>query len=96
MMLDSSRSQNTGFFTRELQDVVTSSQPFNRDLAIKIGECIAVRRSFCGFSKQQLGARLGIGPVELEAYEQGNKRMSCKLLLETAKQLKATPRFFFQ
>jgi hypothetical protein len=30
------------------------------------------------------------------AYEQGEKRMSCKLLLETAKQLNATPRFFFQ
>jgi hypothetical protein len=42
------------------------------------------------------GARLGIDPVEVEAYEQGEKRMSCGLLLETAKQLKAKPRFFFQ
>jgi transcriptional regulator with XRE-family HTH domain len=54
------------------------------------------RRSFCGLSKRQLGARLGIDPVEVEAYEQGEKRMSCGLLLETAKQLKAKPRFFFQ
>jgi hypothetical protein len=34
--------------------------------------------------------------ADVSAYEQGEKRMSCKLLLETAKQLKATPRFFFQ
>ena len=95
-MLERSRSQNTGFFTQELQDAATSSPAFDRDLAVKIGKCIAVRRNFCGLSKQQLGARLGIDPVEVEAYEQGEKRMSCRLLLETAKQLKATPRFFFQ
>jgi transcriptional regulator with XRE-family HTH domain len=65
-------------------------------LAVKIGKRIAVRRAFCGLSKQQLGARLAIGPQEVEAYEQGEKRMNCRLLLETAKQLKATPRFFFQ
>jgi hypothetical protein len=95
-MLERSRSQNAGFFTQELQDTATSSPAFDRDLAVKIGKCIAVRRNFCGLSKQQLGARLGIDPVEVEAYEQGGKRMSCRLLLETAKQLKATPRFFFQ
>jgi ribosome-binding protein aMBF1 (putative translation factor) len=95
-MLERSRSQNVGFFTQELQGAATSSPPFDRDLAVKIGKCIAVRRSFCGLSKQQLGARLGIDPGEVEAYEQGEKRMSCGLLLETAKQLKATPRFFFQ
>jgi ribosome-binding protein aMBF1 (putative translation factor) len=95
-MLEPSRSQNAGFFTQELQDASTSSPAFDRDLAGKIGKCIAVRRNFCGFSKQQLGARLGIDPKEVEAYEQGEKRMSCRLLLETAKQLKATPRFFFQ
>jgi transcriptional regulator with XRE-family HTH domain len=65
-------------------------------LAAKIGKCIAVRRNFCGLSKQRLGARLGIDSMEVEAYEQGEKRMSCRLLLETAKHLKATPRFFFQ
>jgi hypothetical protein len=53
-------------------------------------------RSLCGLSKLQLGARLGIETADVSAYEQGEKRMSCKLLLETAKQLKATPRFFFQ
>jgi hypothetical protein len=95
-MLQRSRSINAGFFTQELQDAATSSLAFDRDLAVKIGKCIAVRRNFCGLSKQQLGARLGINPVEVEAYEQGEKRMSCRLLLETAKQLKAKPRFFFQ
>jgi ribosome-binding protein aMBF1 (putative translation factor) len=95
-MLEPSRSQNAGFFTQELQDAATSSPTFDRDLVVRIGKCIAVRRNFCGLSKQQLGARLGIDPKEVEAYEQGKKRMSCRLLLETAKQLKAKPRFFFQ
>jgi ribosome-binding protein aMBF1 (putative translation factor) len=95
-MLERSRFQNAGFFTQELQGAATSTLAFDRDLAVRIGKCIAVRRNFCGLSNQQLGARLGIDPVEVEAYEQGEKRMSCRLLLETAKQLKATPRFFFQ
>jgi ribosome-binding protein aMBF1 (putative translation factor) len=95
-MLDRSRSRNVGFFTQELQHAATSSPAVDRDLGVRIGKCIAVRRDFCGLSKQQLGARLGIDPVEVEAYEEGEKRMSCRLLLETAKQLKAAPRFFFQ
>ena len=73
-----------------------ASSVFDRDLAVQIGKCITVRRSLCGLSKPQLGARLGIDSMEVEAYEQGEKRMSCRLLLETAKQLNATPRFFFQ
>jgi hypothetical protein len=52
--------------------------------------------TFCRPSKPQLGATVGIDSMEVEAYEQGEKRMSWRLLLETAKQLKATPRFFFQ
>ena len=81
--------------TQELRDVATSSPTFDRDLAVKIGKCMTVRRNFCRLSTQQLGARLGIDSMEVEAYEQGEKRMSCRLLLETAKQLKATPRFLF-
>jgi ribosome-binding protein aMBF1 (putative translation factor) len=92
----SHRSENKEILTQELQDGTRSSPAFDRALAAKIGKCIGVRRSFCGLSKQQLGARLGIDSAEVEAYEQGEKRMSCHLLLETAKQLKATPRFFFQ
>jgi hypothetical protein len=93
-----SRSENTGVLTPELPHAFTSSSPaFDRALAAKIGKYIAGRRSLCGFSKkQQLGARLGIDPMEVQAYEQGERRMTCKLLLETAKQLKVTPRFFFQ
>jgi len=95
-MLASYRSENKEILTQELQGVPRSSPPFDRDLAAKIGKCIAVRRSLCRLSKQQLGARLGIDSADVEAYEQGEKRMSCQLLLETAKQLKTTPRFFFQ
>jgi ribosome-binding protein aMBF1 (putative translation factor) len=82
--------------TQELRKVATSSPAFDRDLAAKIGVRVAMRRSLCGLSKMQLGARLGIDTADVSAYEQGEKRLSCKLLLETAKQLNATPRFFFQ
>ncbi len=95
-MLEPSRSKKTECLTQELQAASTSSPAFDRDLAVKIGKCIAVRRNFCGLSKHQLGVRLGIHSMEVEAFEQGEKPMTCKLLLETAKQLKATPRFFFQ
>jgi ribosome-binding protein aMBF1 (putative translation factor) len=92
-----SRSEKTQALTRELPHAFTASSPvFDRELAAKIGKHIAVRRSLCGLSKQQLAARLGVDPMEVETYERGERRMNCKLLLETAKQLKATPRFFFQ
>jgi ribosome-binding protein aMBF1 (putative translation factor) len=96
MMSAPSRSETTEFLIQELQDAAKSSPVFDRDLAVKIGKCITARRNFCGLSKQQLGARLGINLTEVEAYEQGETRISCGLLLETAKQLKASPRFFFQ
>jgi ribosome-binding protein aMBF1 (putative translation factor) len=92
----SSRSKSMEIVAQELQDAARSSPAFDRNLAAKIGKCVAVRRTLCGLSKQQLGARLGVASVDVEAYEQGEKRMGCKLLLETAKQLKAKPRFFFQ
>ena len=92
----SSQSKNIEILTQGLQDAARSSPAFDRDLAAKIGKCIAVRRTLCGLSKQQLGARLGIASADVEAYEQGEKRMGCKLLLEMSKQLKAMPRFFFQ
>ena len=95
-MSASSRSKTQEALTQELQNAARSSPAFDRDLAAKIGIRIAMRRSLCRLSKQQLGARLGIDSADVSAYEQGEKRMSCKLLLETAKQLNATPRFFFQ
>jgi hypothetical protein len=94
-MLVPARSENKKILTQELRTVARPWPAFDRDLSAKIGKCIAVRRTLCRLSRQQLGARLGIDSVDVEAYEQGEKRMSCKLLLDTAKQLKATPRFFF-
>jgi hypothetical protein len=89
-------SETAAIVMQELQSGAKSAQAFDRDLAIRIGARVAVRRHFCGLTRHQLGARLGIDAIEVEAYELGEKRMGCRLLLETAKQLKATPRFFFQ
>jgi ribosome-binding protein aMBF1 (putative translation factor) len=95
-MSASSRSETQETFTRDLQNAAALSSAFDRGLAVKIGARVAMRRSLCGLSKLQLAARLGIDSADVSAYEQGERRMSCKLLLEAAKQLKATPRFFFQ
>jgi ribosome-binding protein aMBF1 (putative translation factor) len=94
-MSASFRSETQQILTQELANAAKSPGAFDRDLAAKIGARVAVRRSLCGLSKPQLAARLGIDNADVEAYEQGEKRMSCKLLLEAAKHLKATPRFFF-
>jgi ribosome-binding protein aMBF1 (putative translation factor) len=94
--MQASFPSKTEALTQELWNDPTLSHAFDRDLALKIGSRVAMRRSLCGLSKLQLAARLGIHSADVEAYEQGKKRMSCKLLLEAAKQLKATPRFFFQ
>ena len=95
-MSASFRSKTQEAPTQELRNAATSSPACDRDLAAKIGARVAVRRSLCRLSQLQFGARLGIDTADVLAYEQGEKRMSCKLLLETAKQLNATPRFFFQ
>jgi hypothetical protein len=95
-MSASFRSKAQEALTQELRNAATSSPAFDRDLAAKIGTRVAMRRSLCRLSQLQLGARLGIDIADVSAYEHGEKRMSCKLLLETAKQLNATPRFFFQ
>ena len=95
-MSASSRSKTQEALTQKLRNAETSSPAFDRDLAAKIGTRVAMRRSLCRLSQLQLGARLGIDIADVSAYEHGEKRMSCKLLLETAKQLNATPRFFFQ
>jgi ribosome-binding protein aMBF1 (putative translation factor) len=95
-MSASSRSETQEALTQELRNAATSSLAFDRDLASKIGTRVAMRRSLCGLSRLQLAARLGIDTADVSAYEKGEKRMSCKLLLEAAKQLNATPRFFFQ
>jgi ribosome-binding protein aMBF1 (putative translation factor) len=96
MMSASSRSKTQEHLTQELLKVATLPPAFDSDLAAKIGARVAVRRSLCGLSELQLAARLGIDAADVSAYEHGAKHMSCKLLFETAKQLKAAPRFFFQ
>jgi ribosome-binding protein aMBF1 (putative translation factor) len=90
-----SRSETEEILFAESADAARSSASSDLDLPAKIGKRIQARRILCGLSKQQLGARLGIRGADVNAYEQGAKRVSCELLLETAKQLKATPRFFF-
>jgi transcriptional regulator with XRE-family HTH domain len=95
-MSASFRSKTQETLTQELRNAATSSPAFDRDLAAKIGTRVAMRRSLCRLSKLQLGARLGIDTADVSAYEQCEKPMSCKLLLETAKRLNARPRFFFQ
>jgi ribosome-binding protein aMBF1 (putative translation factor) len=95
-MSASTRSENQDTLPQESRFSAMPSPAFGRDVAAKIGNRVAARRSLCGLSKLQLAARLGIGAADVSAYEQGEKRMSCALLLDTAKQLKATPRFFFQ
>lgn len=72
------------------------SQNFDRTVAVSVGRCIMLRRTLCGLSKQQLGARMGIGGADVDAYERGDKRISAKLLLEAAKQLRAHPTLFFR
>jgi ribosome-binding protein aMBF1 (putative translation factor) len=95
-MSTSPRSDNKDTPADEPRDSVGPALGFDRDLAAKIGKCITVRRNLCGLSRQQLGARLGIDSTEMEAYERGAKRLNCRVLLQVAKQLNATPRFFFQ
>jgi ribosome-binding protein aMBF1 (putative translation factor) len=95
-MSASFRSKTEQALTQELRNDTALSPAFDRDLAVKIGTRVAMRRSLCGLSKPQLAARLGIDSADVDAYEQGEKRMSCKLLVEAARQLKAAPRFFFQ
>jgi ribosome-binding protein aMBF1 (putative translation factor) len=95
-MSASSRSETQETFTEELRNAATSLPAFDQDLAAKIGTRVTIRRTLCGLSKLQLAARLGIDGANVSAYEQGEKRMSCKFLLEAAKQLKVAPRFFFQ
>jgi DNA-binding XRE family transcriptional regulator len=91
-----SQSETAEMVVDESRDTVHLSQVFDRDRAAKIGKQIQARRILCGLSEQQLGARVGIHGTDVNAYEQGTKRISCRLLLETARQLNAQPRIFFQ
>jgi ribosome-binding protein aMBF1 (putative translation factor) len=89
------QSENGEVPTDGSQDVAWSSVSFDLDIAAKIGKRIQTRRILCRLSEQQLAVRLGLRTADVDAYEEGARRISCRLLLEIAKQLEATPRFFF-
>ena len=83
-------------FAEKSQPDPNQSRAFDRSVAASVGRCIELRRTLCGLSKERLATRLGIDATEIDAYEQGEKRISVKLLLETAKHLRAHPTLFFQ
>jgi ribosome-binding protein aMBF1 (putative translation factor) len=83
-------------FSEKSQSVKNQSRPFDRAVAASVGRCIMLRRTLCGLSQQQLGVRLGIDAAEVDAYEQGEQRITVKLLLDAAKHLRARPTLFFQ
>jgi len=87
---------NRQTFAEKSRPASNEPRAFDRNVAASVGRCIKLRRTLCGLSKEQLGARLGIDVTEIEAYEQGGKRISAKLLLEMAKHLRARPAIFFQ
>jgi DNA-binding transcriptional regulator YiaG len=89
--------------TLDISTIAENSRPasdrqyaFARNMVASVGRCIKLRRTLCGLSKQQFGARLGINGADVDAYERGDKRISAKLLLAAAKHLRVRPTFFFQ
>jgi transcriptional regulator with XRE-family HTH domain len=63
---------------------------------ICVGHRLRVRRRSSGISERALSDKLGIDRNDLNAYEQGAKRVSANLLLRIAKLLNVGPRYFFQ
>jgi ribosome-binding protein aMBF1 (putative translation factor) len=90
------RTLNWQEFAEKSQPGQNQPRAFDRSVAASVGRCIELRRTLCGLSKERLAVRLGIDAADVDAYEQGEKRISVKLLLETAKELRAHPTIFFQ
>ena len=63
---------------------------------IAIGRRLQLRRRSYGISERELSDNLGIDRDDVDAYEQGAKRVSANLLLRIAKLLDVRPRYFFQ
>jgi transcriptional regulator with XRE-family HTH domain len=61
-----------------------------------IGRRLGVRRTSSGVSKRELCDKLGIDLYDLDAFEQGSKRVSANLLLRIAKLFNVQPQYFFQ
>jgi plasmid maintenance system antidote protein VapI len=63
---------------------------------ICVGSRLRVRRTSRGMSVKELGKKLGIDPDDLDAYEEGAKRVTADLLLRIAKLSQVRPEYFFQ
>jgi len=61
-----------------------------------IGRRLRLRRTWLGVSEGELCNKLGIDRDDLNAYEQGAKRVSGNLLLCIAKLLDVRPDYFFR
>jgi ribosome-binding protein aMBF1 (putative translation factor) len=61
-----------------------------------VGTRLRARRASRGISVKELGGQLGIGPDDVNAYEEGEKQVSANLLLRIAKLLDVRPDYFFQ
>ncbi len=60
-----------------------------------LGERLRDKRMSNGLSREQLAAKLGIDPKDIELYETGAKRVSADGLLRIAKALGVRPVYFF-
>jgi DNA-binding transcriptional regulator YiaG len=61
-----------------------------------VGRRLRARRTSSGMSVEELCGRLGIDRDDLNAYEQGARRLSANLLLRIATLLDVRPDYFFQ
>lgn len=61
-----------------------------------VGRRLRTKRNSSGISEREFCEKLGIDRHELEAYQQGVKRVSANLLLRIAKLLNVRPDYFFQ
>src|SRR6202166_3550582 len=61
-----------------------------------LGRRLRVKRTSSGVSKGELCDKLGFDREDLDAYEQGAKRVSANLLLRIAELLDVRPDYFFQ
>lgn len=61
-----------------------------------VGERIRTRRRLCGWSQQELAAKLGISSQQLQKYEAGINRISASRLFECSQLLDVPVSSFFE
>ena len=61
-----------------------------------VGRRIRARRMQLGVSQEVLAKGLGVSFQQIQKYEKGVNRVSCSMLVEIAKVLKAPPAYFFE